>query len=114
MATYPTLTSKANEPLTKKWKDTTLFTESEADYIRTRSRTSRFVNSWEVLYNSLSASDFSTLQTFFIARRGYAESFTWLEPITNESKTVRFLKDTFNAQQMSVGRWRVNFTLEEV
>ncbi|MFH2013826.1 MAG: hypothetical protein ABIJ17_02540 [Patescibacteria group bacterium] len=114
MASYPSLSTLPNEPLDRGWKDSTLISDTDADYIRTRARNSRLPKTFGIHYRLMKDSDYQTLEAFFEARMGSSEAFTWTHPITSVNYTVRFLKDTFKSEKTAVGRWNINFTLEEV
>jgi hypothetical protein len=115
MADFPTLTAKPVEPLGKTFKDNTLVSESEAGYIRTRQINSRLPFSRAVQYNRMSQTDYTTLQTFFTDTvKGSSGEFNWIEPVTTTSYVVRFVKGSFNAQQLATGDWNVNFTVEQI
>ena len=113
MPTFPTLSTNPSEPLGFERKDNTLSSNTEADYVRTRKRSSRNPRIRTVFYPKLSNDDFELLDAFWLSVGGYAEIFDWTVPITGEVMKVRFLKDSYKSVQLATGRWDVNFTLEE-
>jgi len=114
MANYPSISELPVEPMPTPYKDTTLISDTEADYIRSRSRTSRVIRRRSVRYNRMTGTSFATIETFFVTTvKGSADTFVWADPITATSLTVRFVKDSFRPEKLSTGQYNLTFELEE-
>lgn len=50
------------------------------------------------------------IKAFFVARKGSYESFSWADPYSGETKTVRFKEDKFEAES----QWQRNGSFEVV
>jgi uncharacterized protein (TIGR02217 family) len=65
-------------------------------------------------FNALSAADVNAILTFFIARCGSYESFTFTNPVDSSSYTVRFESDTIAQQFVTSAAGGLETTLVEV
>jgi hypothetical protein len=96
----------------------TIRSESEAGYVITRPRYTRTRKRWSLKWAMMSASDYTSLETFFNETTiGGANSFTWDHPITGTIYTVRFAEDelSFNLSTPGVsGFYEGSVTLLEV
>lgn len=63
---------------------------------------------FKLQWKLLSDTDKTTLQNFFIARKGAFESFTWVHPKTSVSYTVRFLEDLATFEAFYVSLWALH------
>lgn len=87
-------------------------TEFEANYAQSRPSATRSIFRWSLKWESMSATDYSTLKTFFNTNQG--NSFTWIHGITNVSYTVRFSENSLKAQYVNPDYVRVEVNIEEV
>ncbi len=92
MPTFPTLSKAPVYPLSWSKEDNTIRTPFEAGYQQTRSRFTRTRRKWAIQYENLTSADAVLLDAFADGDDidGATGSFTWVEPITEVSRTVRF------------------------
>jgi hypothetical protein len=95
--------------------DPTIRSKSEGGYTKTRARYTRIPMQWKFQYVGLSDAEKVTLQAFErVTVKCGADSFTWINPIDNVSRTVRF-KEAIKFIPMWPGPlWEATMTLEEV
>ena len=117
MSAFPSL---SEEPSVTGWEegiayDPTISTKFEAGYKQTRSRFTRVIEQWSVVYEVLPLADKNTLQTF--ERETVlvgSNSFTWTHPISGSSHTVRFSGPVKYVPNENDDYWNVSFSIEEV
>ena len=63
--------------------------------------------------NAATASEVSTLKSFYTSHNGVEIPFTWTNP-KGTSVTARFVNDTLNIEQITPSVYRWSATLEEV
>lgn len=84
---------------------------SDSGHTRVRPQGGTPRNEWELTWGAMTASDFSTLQTFFDAN--YAEEFNWTHPTTSATHAVFFSSDELSYEYVHVGHWKVSFKIME-
>ena len=89
MPSFPALSTPPNYPLREIIEDRALKGKSEAGYVSTRYKYTRQTVSFEVLYSMLTDADRDLLRDFYDEVET-VDSFTWVNPYTNVSYTVRF------------------------
>lgn len=70
--------------------------------------------SWTLTHSAISYADMSTLATFFIARRGKWDDFTFTDPATSTAYTVRFDSDTLQIEHPIWNRFSIQVRIIEV
>ena len=63
---------------------------------------------FKLRWRSLSAANKNTIQSFFVARLGAYESFTWVNPLDSASYTVRFMQDSMSTEYFNYLLWEIN------
>ena len=115
MATYPTITALV-KGMEEQSVMKTVKSESEANYVQTRSRATKRKRIFNVKYPLMLLTEYQTLRTFFEETVfGEALYFTWTNPIDSVSYTVRY-KDEVLKCSYYCNLWvaNVSFILEEV
>lgn len=117
MANFPTLTSC--QPHTDSWReqkaaDPAIRSKSEGGYTKTRARYTRAPKSWKFYYAALSPADKSTLEGFETTVKVGSDSFTWTNPATGTSFTVRFTEPIKFSTVFGKNSWKAELSLEEV
>lgn len=92
--------------------DSTISVTTDANYKRTRPRTTRMIRSWTFAYNALTDEKYDALVAFF-ETVGKFQSFTFTNPIDDKDYTVRFTSD-FSFQYVAPNGWQGSLTFEEV
>ena len=114
MATWPSIATP-NLPLEEISTTSTIRSPYEAGYVNTRPRWTRARKVFVLRWNALSSSDFTTLRTFFEDTvNGGGDSFTWTQPVTSTSYTVRFAQDNLRFSTVTSDRYKGSVILEEV
>lgn len=90
MPTFPTLTISPTYPLDEQREDATIRSSFEAGYEHTRPKFTKVRYTWTIKYNMLPSTDKTTLENFVTTVREGADSFSWINPVDNQSHTVRF------------------------
>ena len=62
---------------------------------------------WKLTFQCL-YSDAVAIQTFYESRKGTYESFTWTDPYSGATKTVRFLNESLDIKS----EWKINGLFE--
>lgn len=104
MPTYPTTDSTGaripnpSRPLTEGVQPNTLVQTFDSGHEQRRKKGDPRMT-WEFTYLVLTDAAYRTLQNFYIARGGIAESFAWTHPLTKQQyPSVRFNMDTFSGE----------------
>lgn len=92
--------------------DSLIESTSDALYKQTRPGASRVTGKWTFAWNSLSEEDYKKLRAFFVEVKR-SESFQWVNPIDEQTYTVRFASEWNWIYDYPVG-WRGVLTFEEV
>jgi len=87
-------------------------TEFEGNYVQSRPRSTRATRRWTLVWNAMTEANFSTLDAFFIANAG--TTFSWTEPVTSTSYTVRFSEDSLKWTHSDKGVRSVQVGLETI
>lgn len=74
------------------------------------------LNAWEIEYDGITGAEYASLKAFFVARSGTFESFTFDDPHTLTTYTVRFVDQALMRQNITpnVRAYRVRVKLREV
>jgi phage-related protein len=88
---FPELDKKPDVNLVQTYNDSTISNTMETGLEITRARFPRIRREWQVSYRNVLQSDSDALDTFIrTVTFGMAGSFTWKNPKTGETVTVRF------------------------
>lgn len=115
MAVFPSITDKATwqgYEITRAF-DPAIRARSEAGYTKTRARTSRIPHKWKLNYEFLSFSEVNTLKSFEATVRVGSDIFTWTEPYSLTTYSVR-LTDPIKYTPISQLYWRAEVQVEEI
>lgn len=93
--------------------DPAIVSEMEDGIVVTRPRYTRMRRRWELNWQNMTASSYTTLRAFYYGRKGGALSFSWSNPATLETATVRFSGD-LSGKAGPGGVYSVTVSLEEV
>ena len=86
--------------------------EFEGNYVQSRPRSTRATRRWTLVWNAMTNADYGTLETAFIADIG--ATFSWTEPITTTSYTVRYSEDSLKWSHVNKGVRAVQVGLETI
>lgn len=121
MADFPPVTMTAKED--SKYRvdtqaDPAMRHEVDGGYVVTRPRYTRAPRkTFKTGFTDVSQSDKAAFETFFASKKGGSDSFTWTDPVTNTTYTVRFFGQpeyTYTGRG-NYYRWDItNITLEQV
>lgn len=121
MPTFPTLSSfKLTEEVFDSWEegivlDPTIKHDSEAGYTPTRARFTRDRLWFSYEFPFYTNADKLTLETFEKTTVRYGTtSFTWTNPITGTSYTVRFGEKIKFVPNKGSSYWKIKIKVEEV
>jgi len=89
-----------------------LRTEFEGGYVQSRPRCTRATRRWTLVWNAMTNADFATLESAFIADMG--TTFSWTEPVTSTSYTVRYAADSLKWTHVNLGVRAVSIGLETI
>jgi len=87
-------------------------TEFEGNYVQSRPRSTRATRRWTLVWNAMTEADYGTLDAFFITNIG--TTFSWTEPVTSNSYTVRFSGDSLKWQHVNKRVRSVSVDLETI
>ena len=93
MANYPSLTISFKSFMELPPAYETIRTPFEAGYVQTRNKSTTAPRQYEFVHEAASASEVSTFVTFWNARKGGAEAFTFTDPRTSSQISCRFVGD---------------------
>jgi hypothetical protein len=112
--TFPTLSTYPSYPLEETREDGTIKTSYEAGYEHTRPKFSRRGRkTYGVNYNYLPTTDKDTLDTFVTTVKEGSITFTWANPQSLSTITVRF-GEIPKFSYILNDYWECQFTLKEV
>jgi phage-related protein len=98
-------------------RDNTISSTTEDGYEITRPRGTRAPGrDFESGFTEITNADKALLESFWESVRGTANIFTWNDPTTNQTLSVRF-QGTFGFKYIGIGgthRWNLQFKLREV
>ncbi len=116
MTAFPTI-MKPSFAISTTVKDNSIKSEMINGMIVSRPRYSRQLCAWELTWSALSASDLSSLKSFYNQCYGGAISFLWTDDDSGTTKNVRFVSDLkFKqvAENHSGKLYEVQIGIEEV
>jgi hypothetical protein len=87
-------------------------TEFEGNYVQSRPRATRATRRWTLVWNAMTEAHYQLLDAYFIANIGV--TFSWTEPITTTSYTVRFSEDSLQWSHFNKGVRSVSLGLETI
>lgn len=108
---FPSIHHIKDGYLTERAYDPTIRSKSEGGYVKTRARYSRAPKKWTVYY-LISSDEKTTLEAFEDSVSVGAGSFSWTDPSTNTSATVRFA-DPISYESIS-NKWKAKVVVEQV
>lgn len=92
--------------------DSTISVKTDANYKQTRPRATRMPGTWTYFFRAVSNDDYAKLTAFWNEVHGTAGMFYWIEPISGETKIVRFTAK--GDWQLYCEGWRGSLSFEEV
>ena len=110
MASWPSI-AVPDYPLGEEVNFPQVRSEFESGAVQARPKWSRSRRVFALSWGAMTANDFGTLETFFLANQGLA--ITWTHPLTSVVYTVRFRDDALKGEVIRRDRRRVQVTLEE-
>jgi uncharacterized protein (TIGR02217 family) len=113
MQTYPS-TPYPSFVFTKSTEFKTLISQFENGCEQRRAKWSKGKHHFVINYNTLSPTELGTLFTFYEARMGSQEAFTFVDPTTQTSYTCRFEDDNLSYDAFALNVRRVGIKLVEV
>ena len=113
MTAFPTLTAKPHIGLGIETIDNSLKSTMVNGMTISRKAYSRQLSKFSVTYPAMNVSDLNTLRTFYSTVNGGSASFTWTNPDTALSHTVRF-DGNLSYKAVTYDYWEVSFSLAEV
>jgi len=87
---FPTLSTLPSFPLKQSREDYTIKSSMEAGVIKTRARYTRSRKTFQLQYQNLTAADIVLLDAHLDEVLGITTSFSWTNPATNVTYTVRY------------------------
>lgn len=105
-------TSGAGDSYKDKLQDSTISVTSDANYKKTRPRTTRMVETWTYAWVGVSKADFDKLKAFF-RQVGTYQQFAWTDWNTKEAHVVRFI-EALEWQENHPYGWQGVLKFEEV
>lgn len=110
---FPSITALVEGYSTEKAFDPTIRSRSESGYLKTRSRCTRIPEKWTVYYFITTAQK-TLLEAHVDAVGVGGTAFTWTDPATSTSHSVRFSEPVKYSTVASNGHWKAQITVEEV
>ena len=109
----PNLPSASNSSNSYKedFLDSTIITETDSLYKKTRPRTTRLIGKWSFSWVGLTNEEYVRLMDFY-KKVGKAEMFTFVNPIDGKNYIVRIVEK--GSWQWYYHGWQGSFTFEEV
>lgn len=105
-------TSGAGDSYKDKLQDSTISVTSDANYKKTRPRTTRMVETWTYAWVGVSKADFDKLKAFFW-QVGTYQQFQWTDWNTGTAHVVRFI-EALEWQENHPYGWQGVLKFEEV
>lgn len=112
-----TFTYRPDRPVKIETIDSTLI-QSIGKYEQRRLMTSGLQKMFNFSFSLRLTTEADAIEAFYVARDGAVESFTWVDPITSSSYTLRFVPNSFRREY--IGRsgtghlWSITFQCMEV
>lgn len=110
---FPSITAIVEGYSVEKAFDPTIRSRSESGYLKTRSRCTRIPDKWSVSYIITTAQK-TLLETHVDSVGVGGNSFTWTDPATSTSHSVRYSEPVKYSTVASNTHWRAQITVEEV
>lgn len=104
--------SGAGDSYKDKLQDSTISVTSDANYKKTRPRTTRMVETWTYTWVGVNDADFAKLQAFF-RQVGTFQQFAWQDWSTKKDHVVRFIEALEWQENYPYG-WQGTLKFEEV
>ena len=104
--------SGAGDSYKDKMQDSTISVTSDANYKKTRPRTTRMVETWTYTWVGVNDADFAKLQAFF-RQVGTFQQFAWRDWNTKKDHVVRFIEALEWQENYPYG-WQGSLKFEEV
>lgn len=104
--------SGAGDSYKDKLQDSTISVTSDANYKKTRPRTTRMIETWTYAWVAVSAADYAKLKSFF-RQVGTFQQFEWTDWNSGETHVVRFA-DVLEWQENFPIGWQGALKFEEV
>ncbi|MCK9555018.1 DUF2460 domain-containing protein [bacterium] len=92
----------------------TLITKFENGVEQRRSKQSIPLRKWTLQFHNRTTEELTTIRSFYVARKGSYESFTWVNPNDSVEYAVRFDSDSFVFVNKASGIYDCSFSLTEV
>lgn len=110
---FPSITAIVDGYSTEKAFDPTIRSRSESGYLKTRARCTRIPEKWTVYYIITTAQ--KTLLESHVDSVGVGGSaFTWTDPVTSTTHSVRFAEPVRYSTLPSNDLWKAQIMVEEV
>ena len=93
-------------------KDSTISTSTDANYKHTRPRTTRMIREFTFSWVALSDADYLLLTDFYM-QVGTFQAFAWVNPMDDQTYTVRF-SENLDWQHIYPYGWTGSLKFEEV
>lgn len=87
-------------------------TAFEGNYVQSRPRSTRATRRWTLVWNAMTEADYQSLETAFTSDVG--STFSWTEPVTLASYTVRYSEDSLKSTFVNLGVRQVSVGLETI
>ena len=104
--------SRAGDSYKDKLQDSTISVTRDANYKKTRPRTTRMVETWTYTWVGVNDADFAKLQAFF-RKVGTFQQFAWRDWNTKKDHVVRFIEALEWQENYPYG-WQGTLKFEEV
>lgn len=104
--------SGAGDSYKDKLQDSTISVTSDANYKKTRPRTTRMVETWTYAWVGVNDADFAKLKAFF-GQVGTFQQFAWRDWNTKKDHVVRFIEALEWQENYPYG-WQGTLKFEEV
>lgn len=110
---FPSITATVEGYSVEKAFDPTIRSRSESGYLKTRTRCTRIPDKWTVFYIITTAQ--KTLLESHVDSVGVGgTAFTWTDPATSTTHSVRFSEPVKYSTVASNSLWRAQIVVEEV
>jgi len=115
MGTYPqsSLTSYPTYPIREMVVDSSISSPFENGMVQARPRYTRQRKKWSLSYRALTEDEKNSVSDFYNSMLGGSYYFTWVNPMTEVSHTVRF-SGNLEITQITGSYYTVSFDLEEL
>jgi phage-related protein len=97
--------------------DNVLISESEYGYEQRRKKHSFDRRLFAFTFSVRKTVEMNQIETFYKARNGAEEAFTWTDPVSSEEITMRIVPNSYKKNPMTKGAspiWSISFQTVEV